>query len=374
MKVLHLVKNELKLLKKSVIIITLIFTVFLSALFGVISVQADLSQNIYADIDGSGIQLYLNVQSACLQDIRSEFEGLIVTAQKKGITQSAYLTNTNGDSFETSQTEVIDNTTIISNYNGAIISLNKATSDTLRNSSKLLQGEWPTAENEICICSYIAEYLNITTGDTLFIDDTAYTVSGIFNNNVLGYYYFVTVSNDIKLDKITAYFDSSENMYSAYAKLTNYGYTVEMPPTVNSYLENLSSVKGFLSSCAAILALVIIAVLYSLISIFYRQRKAYICQLKILGATKYTVAAVYCGIAVLMLFVSSSISTAFAIFFNNYILNLCSDLFGMAFSAHFNFAVPVLVFALLVLATFTFYLIFARKTKSAWVAQEIRNE
>ncbi|MCD8040028.1 MAG: hypothetical protein LUF82_00725 [Clostridia bacterium] len=375
MKVLHLAKRELKLLKKTVIIITLILTVFLSALFGVISVQADLTQNIYDYIDSSYTQLCLDVKSASLSGVQQQFDGLFVTAQKDGITRNAVITNAYGTVFNTSQTSVTGDTTTITNYNGAVICLNECTLQSLQNYSyTLLQGDWVAAENEICISSCIAGCLNAAIGDALYIDGGTYTVTGIYSATAYGCHYLVTVSGDMVLDKITAYFYSSKDLYTAYSKLTAKGFTAEMPFAVSNYLDNLYTVKWFLTACAVLVFIVVIAVLYSLTSIFYRQRKGYICRLKLLGATNFTVAAVYCGIAIFMLAVSAVTAAALAVLFNRYIMGICENLLGIAFEAHFNFAVPAAVFAVLVAVVLVIYILFARKTKTTSVAQEIRYE
>ena len=122
-----------------------------------------------------------------------------------------------------------------------------------------------------------------------------------------------------------------------------------------------------------VLAIVVIIALYSLVSVLFRQRKAQICRLTILGANDVTVAGIYCGIIIVLILAVVLLATALGVAFNYFFMDLCADMMGYAFFAHFNVYMPFVAFAVFGAIAFALWLVVNRHTKNN-LATEIRYE
>ena len=146
---------------------------------------------------------------------------------------------------------------------------------------------------------------------------------------------------------------------------------------VRAQVENIAIAQAFFFAVTFVLGILVLFILYSLIAIFYRQRKGQICRLKLLGATSHTVAAIYCSIAVLLVAVAVILGTLFSLAFNVYFIDLCGRLFkqfSASFVSRFRPTVPFSV--LIALSAFTVLLFFRvnHKIRNAAIAQEVRHE
>lgn len=381
-RIFWLIKSELKLLKKTVAIMTVILTVFTAAFFSVLSVRADLSSNFFENLDKvSG--LVFTVADARLDDITGYADsGSTVYAAHSGLTGSTEIKNRNGDIFETDRTINEGGNIFIESYGGRILLFNAKINDLLTTcSGALLSGTWLSGESQISLAQYIADALGVSSGDKVYISGREYTVSGIYDYEALrdgcpelAAHYLISVENDKTLDSISVALPRSSSTYTLYKRLLSMGFNAELPFFYISYLNNISTMDAFLWAVAAMLFVVILVILYSLFSMFFMQRRNYICQLKLLGGTDGTIMRVYCGITFLVILLASVLAAVLANWFNFFMMSLCTELFGIEFAPGVNFLVPLVFIGISFGITFLLYIIVNRQTKSSVIAQMIRKE
>lgn len=396
-KILYFLKIEARLLKKSIIIIALILTVFLSAFIGALSVRMDFVNGFYSLLDEDFTTFKLALYSSRpIEDFLNVSPNELYVNSKFGLTYTvSALVNADGEALEISD---IDENVRASDDLGAIIVLNNKTVSKLNSASDaLISGEWNSAENQICIDKSIADALNLAVGYTVTIvhdeqyspySPYSYVISGIFDKQLLPgdsffgslYYYYISGSPELVIDKMQmVYYDarSAHDCYNRFAK-ANISVQVngkgQFSSWVTSYFSYITPIKLTLDSVTALFLAVMVVILYTLMTLFYRQRKPFICQLKLLGADNGTIFGIYLGIAVAIFLVVTVISSGFGLLFNSYFMSLCETVFEMSFRTTFSVFVPLISFAVLALITAILFAVSGRKIRSDIIAQEIKAE
>lgn len=396
--ILRFLLLEADLLKRTIIIMGLILAVFSAAFLSVISVMIDVPLGLYDGLDRKLTTFECGVYNVSFDDV-TKWGGDATYADITGVTNEADLnfygagTVTGLGSFGTEQREYYGSTEVIRNYNGIAVNLNYIELFSNYDKSKLA-GEWLSGNGQICICSKIAEYdalsAPVQVGDTVKISGKEYQVVGIYdldgvsgvnNRKMPPAYYYVSVGNGETVSTVHINYPNSKTLNDAYKAISRKGISayvsgVRLDTRAYSYdlFGNVDLVEAFFMAVAFVLGLIIIFILYSLMSIFYRQRKSNICRMKMLGAKSGTVGGIYCSIAVALLLVAVAIGAALSIPFNIYFTNLCAQLFGFDFVAHFYFYVPVVFFVVMTAIALCIYALFNRKIKNAVIAQEVRHE
>lgn len=386
---------EADLLKRTIIIIGLILAVFSAAFLSVISVLIDIPLGLYDGLDKRLNTFECGVYNVSFDDAK-RWGGEATYADIYGITSEAELSVESSGSFETEQVEYYGSSEVTLSYNGRAVSLEYI--ELLANYDKSkVAGEWLSGEGQICLSSAVAEsaYFSspVQVGDTVKISNRQYTVVGIYDYNGVAAssltnrkllpsaYYYVAVGTAQKVSVVHINYPNSRTLNEAYKAMSRRGVDayvsgVRVDTRAYSYnlFGNVDLVEAFFMAVAFLLGLVIVFILYSLMSIFYRQRKANICRMKMLGAKSSTVAGIYCTVTVVLLIIAVAIGAGLSIPFNMYFTGLCTKLFGFKFIPHFYFYIPVCFFAALTLISLCIYAFFNRKIKNAVIAQEVRCE
>lgn len=383
---------EADLLKRTIIIMGLILTVFSAAFLSVISVMIDIPLGLYNGLDKRLTTFECGIYDISF-DEAERWGGIASYADIYGITSEAELEVHSLGVFQTEQTVYYGSSEVTRNYNGKAVSLEFVELFSNYNGS-VVAGGWLDGEGQICLSSAVAEssYFSshVKVGDIVNISARKYTVVGIYdysevsdvNNRLLPpAYYYVSVGSAEKTSVVHINYPDSRMLNEAYKAMTRRGVDayvsgIRLDTRTYSYnlFGNVDLVEAFFMAVAFVLGLIIIFILYSLMSIFYRQRKANICRLKMLGAKSGTVAGIYCSVAVVLLLIAVIIGAALSIPFNLYFTNLCAYLFGFEFAAHFYFYIPVCFFVAMTAISLCIYAFFNRKIKNSVIAQEVRHE
>lgn len=390
--ILKFIWLEADLLKRTIIIIGIILAVFSAAFLSVISVMIDIPLGLYNGLDMRLTTFECGIYGASFNEA-DRWGGVASYADIYGVTSDAELQVSSSGAFQTEQTFYYGSSEVTRNYNGKGVNLRHAELFLNYDGGKI-SGSWLDGEGQICLSSAVAEseYFKspVKVGDTVNISGRKYTVVGIYdydkvysvNNRMLPpAYYYVSVGSTEKVSEVHINYPDSKTLNEAYKAMTRRGvnaYVSGLRIDTRSYSYNLFGnidlVEAFFMAVALVLGLILIFILYSLMSIFYRQRKANICRMKMLGAKSGTVAGIYCSVTVVLLLFAVVIGAALSIPFNLYFTSLCEFLFGFEFAAHFYLYIPVCFFFAMTAISLCIYAFFNRKIKNAVIAQEVRHE
>lgn len=394
-KILYFLKIEARLLKKSIIIIALILTVFLSAFIGVFTLRMDFVNGFYSLLDEDYTSYLVRTNSYKIDKILSVSPNELYANNDFTLT-NGIITYVNDDGQSIKAIDLHENTDAYTQL-GAIIILNNKTVSKLNSvSNALVSGQWNSAENQICIDKSIADALNLAVGDTVTIAhyDTytqhSYVISGIFNRQLLPsdyffkFYFYVTNDNEYEPHWTThiqmVYYDA-RSAHACYEKFSKANISLQFdglgqPKThfLTSYFSYITPIKLTLDSVALLFFAVMVVILYTLMTLFFRQRKPFICQLKLLGADSGTVLGIYLGIAVAIFLVVTAIASGLGMLFNSYFIYMCERIFDLSFRTTFSVLVPLISFAMLALITALLFAVSGRRIRSDVIAQEIKAE
>ena len=167
--------------------------------------------------------------------------------------------------------------------------------------------------------------------------------------------------------------DNAKQNFETCRKLQAKGFDAHVGWIYEDYYNDIIQVRAVFTAVDIVLAIVVLIALYSLVSVLFRQRKTQICRLKILGASDATVAGVYCGITIVLMLDVVLLATALGVAFNYFFMDLCTDMMGYAFFAHFNVYMPFVAFVVFGAIAFALWLVVNRHTKNN-LATEIRYE
>lgn len=412
-RILKLLLLEAWFLKKTILFIGVILTAFVAALLSVISVLLDVPSGMYEGLNTYADYYNLSVKHTDTSLVipgGTPYQGII-----DGITRYATLTgslqyNTHPhNKLDPDEDEEPQEVAVAITVSGYAIPYAHAAETFAPYFNEAEGYAFPQHPGELTINKDIAKLAGVKIGDTItlspdmFFDDPAagrdfskvepqtYKVIGYVNTtriskyNALNagkvylssaHYYFIP-EGEPTYSALYYYFRDSRVLHNAYLDLTRAGREAAMQYAVASQVENIAIAQAFFFAVTFVLGVLVLFILYSLIAIFYRQRKGMICRLKLLGATSRTVAAIYCTIAVLLVTVAVVLGTLFSMAFNLYFIDLCGQLFtkfSASFVSRFRPIVPFSV--LLGLAAFTMILFFRvnHKIRNAAIAQEVRHE
>ncbi len=411
-RVLKLIFLEAWFLKKTILFIGVILTAFVAALLSVISVLLDVPSGMYKGLNEYSDYYYLTVKGA--DESLTLAGGTPYLGIIDGITRYATLTGSqqrnthphNKTAAEDEDSAELDVSITISGY---AVPYAHAAETFAPYHDEAAGFAFPENPGEMTINKDIAKLVGVTIGDTLtlspdmFFDDPAagrdfsgippqtYKIIGYVNTSRISQYnalhsketylssanfYFIPEGTPA-YSSLYYVFRDSRALHNAYLELTRAGREATMEFAVATQVENIAIAQAFFFAVTFVLGVLVLFILYSLIAIFYRQRKGMICRLKLLGATSRTVASIYCTIAVLLVTVAVFLGTLFSMAFNLYFINLCGQLFAKFSASFVSRFRPIVPFSVLLgLALFTMLLFFRvnHKIRNAAIAQEVRHE
>lgn len=379
--ILKLIGLEVNFMKGTIILIGLILSVFTASLLSVVSVLLDVPHGMYNYLNENVTRLALSIEVHSLEDARA-LGGDWVYGTKDGLTSNTTITSQSGKSYNVGQ--ISDNLT---SYTAGIFRGYAVSADDAEYFSAwdgaLSRGEWASAPKQACISATLYNEIGANINQQITVGDETFTVVGIYymsgiekraSNHVPPVaHFYLSVDEQYSLDKCYLDFDDSLALRQCYDRLSMAGYKPVLPEMVRIRFENIDLALAFFSAIAVVLAIVDLFILYSLMALFYRQRKQQICRMKMLGARNVVIAGIYCFVAAVLVILSTVLGSVLSIAFNQYYMQLCTLLFGTVFKASFRIALPLTLFGVFIIFVLVLFAFFQRKVGNTRVAEEVRS-
>lgn len=379
--ILKLIGLEVNFMKATIILIGLILSVFTASLLSVVSVLLDVPDGMYNYLTENVSRLTLSVEIPSLAEAQA-LGGDRVYGTKEGLTSNTTIISQSGVAYDVGQIPATAAASAGGLFRGYAINADDAYQFSVWDDA-LVSGEWPSASGQACISATIYNAIGANVNQTITIGDESYTVVGIYyvsrieknasNHTPPVAYYYVSVDENYPLDECFLDFDDSANLRQCYDRLKNGGYNPVLPPMVQLRFENIDLALSFFSAIAVVLAIVDLFILYSLMALFYRQRKQQICRMKMLGARNVVIAGIYCFVATVLVIFSTVLGSVLSIGFNRYYMQLCTLLFGTVFNATFRIALPLALFGVFIIFVLVLFAFFQRKIGNTRIAEEVRS-
>lgn len=406
-RISRIIFSELKFLFRTVALIGTILMFFIAALLSVISVLIDIPNGFYSGLDNMFPYTTLSVSDI---DATAAIErgGTPLYGTVDGITR--YSTLTAKKSVSVTPSPMADDKEPIQLQPTLEISFTMITTSGLplfnEYSSCVTKGKLPEKCGEMALMSDIAKMIDASIGDEVTVSpDQSYvdpdgkldlsnvapmtfTVTGLINMSKLNSIknsdyrshpipasYVYAVSDALSFNSLCIDYPSSRKVHSEMKFYLGQGKEIKAHDQ-NAY-EIIDTAVAFFGAVTAVLGLMVVFIIYSLIAIFYRQRKGMICRLKLFGASDRQIALIYCTITVSLVLIGVIVGSVLALAFNSYFINLCGSLFDTIsanFESHFRPIVQFTVFMILALITMGLFFVFDRKIKRAPIAAEVRYE
>lgn len=354
-RTLKLTLNEIKHLKWTVLVTALALTLFTASLFSVLFVYNDLSYNVFNYFDTTDSFIGCYAYNASISQVTDEgndelYYGWVTCFTHRGVIINAE----NGNSFNTEfeKIEELENGVNVIHkyyYSGMTVYVN----DKYRECYAEAMEEIPLPQNvwEILIDKEIAEGLQVDVGDKVSIDDYVFTVCGVYDYAMYrGNYYIcdpfvVAVDENVVFYELEIECDSSYQVYLQYLQLQRAGVEVKYGSNLQFYMDNLSLVNSFLIAIAITIFAVNLLLLYATFSVILHNRQAYICRLKVMGASDLLVFAAYFIIIVALLVVICVAAFFLSQLMVSSIMDACGEAFGSAFTTRTSFGLVGIYFA-----------------------------
>lgn len=349
-RTLKLTLNEIKRLKWTVLVTALALVLFTASLFSVIFVYNDLSVNVFNYFDSTDEPLSFYATSASASMITPKYQDGLIDGTIEGLTRNATLT-ANGNSMPTEYEETDENgVTSVFWKNARAVCVTERYLTAYEKIFDLVP--LPRKANQIMLNGDSAKQLQAGVGDTVLIADKQFTVCGVLDeryeelDSTLGSYDFVlSVDGETVFDEAKVVLSKSEQLYSAYLTLQKNGVQVELSSYSKAMMDNLSLVNGFLIAIGLTVFTVNLLILYATFSIILRNRRSYVCRLKVMGASNATVFSVYFLIIVLLLVVICVAGFFLSKLMVSSIMDACTQAFESEFTSETSFSVTAIYFA-----------------------------
>ena len=377
-KILYLTKYELRQIGKSAILTAIVLSIFLGALFGVISAQTDMMGNMCRHLDRKYPgQVDICVYNASYNEVADFIGNLAVDDSFVGGLHMADITRPDGTVLNVTWEEEY----WTSYLSGVTFYANDAMRELLADyDDVIVQGRWVSNPFELCVSIYFYELLNVPVGEVVTIEGYSFTLVGVYDlekldgaPEELDNLHVLTIDADTPTYRWDIDFDTAEQAFEAYRQLLRKGVNAEIGWFYEGYYDDITQMRAIFTAVDAVLIIVIVIALYSLVSMLFRQRKTQICRLKILGASNGTVAGIYCGTVILLTLAVVLLATALGIAFNYYFMDLCAEMLQYEFISHFNVYLPFVAFAVFSAVTFALWAAVNSRMKNN-LATEIRYE
>ncbi len=407
-RVTKIIFSELKFLFRSIALIGTILVLFIAALLSVISVLIDIPDGFY-----SGLNDMYNFNTLTVSDIdldtATEHGGEPIYGTKYGITQYSTIIS-NKQINSTPSTYAISEENAINQEPTFTLKIYMLTGEGIelmeKYSQAVTKGRLPKENGEMLINSDTAERIGATIGsevsfspdgsyvdpddkiDLSEVEEMKFTVVGISDYTKIYNYknrhsnevpipaaHIYLVSDVSQFDVLCMNFDDSKTLHGEYRYFMKLGKDCK-PNDLSSY-EMIDTAVAFFGAVTAVLGIMVVFIIYSLIAIFYRQRKGMICRLKLFGATDKQIGFIYCSITVTLILLGVAIGSLIAIAFNSYFIGLCGSLFDTIssnFVSHFRPIVQAIVFIILSLFTIGIFIVFDKRIKNTSISAEVRYE
>lgn len=222
-KILRLIGKDLRLLKRTIIMMAIILCIFISVFLSVINVRRDLSRSFINHFDKEDIYAYLSVYNVSKNDILKLIPNeYLLLGRKTNLTEDASFQNEAGEVFDSMRVDTSEEITSIKIYSGIIVNLNNELSTMLEQvDNTLISGTWVNDQNQINISSDLARYLQVETGSYLYIEDIKFLIVGIYDayefilsDIPINSDYILTIDSNEKIDEIKIHHSQASVLYS----------------------------------------------------------------------------------------------------------------------------------------------------------------
>ncbi len=377
---------EFRFLKTSVILIGLILTIFCAAFLSVTSVFIDVPQGLYDYIGTESRQLAVALPGVSAKQARA-YGGAWEYATKAGLTTDVIL-------------DTGDSRFAIASYEGKNDPFAYSRDNTVRAFALtpadfgqvgkhwepiLSEGRIPSAPDEfICTTTFARQRIGgARAGEVVLFGERPVTLVGIVDSAKVWdtdgaegmpplCSLYVCVSEDEAMDFCYLVYNNAGETHRGYLAMKSAGLPAQV--AAENLFENVSNARFFFGAVALVLGLMVLFILYSLIAIFYRQRRVQICRMKLLGAKSGMTAGAYCLIACMLAVIAVAAGTFGSMLFNFYFMDLCTQLFEAPFASSFHIVVPAALLCGMLLFVLLLYAAFSVRIANTRIAQEIKHE
>lgn len=383
-RIFMLIKREAAFLRGTIILIGLILAIFCAAFLSVVSVYFDVPEGLYNYFTIKSKRIPISITDVSLGEAEAFGENFVY-GTKAGLTTDMEIKakrNLIIEPFETAESPFTVNNSTYRAYavtsDGA-----KKFEDDLGNI--ISEGRWFKNPGEIMVTKSFSTMLGgVKSGDKVQLGDMPFTVVGIYSGEDIRENlsnrlpplcsFYICVDKSENMDFCYINHPTLKSMRADYTRLLRQGFDAVIPDNLYGVFENIDLCESLFGAIGIVLGIMVLFILYSLIAIFYRHRKAQICRLKLLGARNSTIAAVYCFIAVAIGLFAVTAGTGLSFVFNIFFMKLCTILFEQPFTPHFHFTIPLSLFIIISLFILILYFAFGLKIKNAQIAREIKHE
>ena len=366
-------------MRKSAILTALVLAIFLGALFGVISVQTDMLDNMCAHLDKKYpgmVDIYAN--NASYNEVSDFVDDLPFDDSLFGGFHIDDITRPDGSVMKVTWDNDDWSTSFLS---GSTLYLNDAMRALLNKfDDSIVEGRWMENAFEMCVSIYFYEQLNVPVGDSVTIDGCSFTLVGVYDieklsdaPDALQNLHLMSIDADTPTYMWDMHFDTAKQAFEAYRQLKRRGIETYIDWFYEGYYSDITQMRAVFTAVDAVLIVVIVIALYSLVSVLFRQRKTQICRLKILGASDRLVAGIYCGTVILLMLAVVLLGTALGVAFNYYFMDLCAEMLQYEFVSHFTVYLPFAALAVFCVVTLVIWIAVNRRANNN-LASEIRYE
>lgn len=385
-RIYYLMRREIAFLGGTVALIGVILTIFCAAFLAVVAVYFDVPNGLYQHLADDIPQPEIAIPKISAKEAFA-LGGDWVYATKAGLTTDVTLKGPAGSYrigvYEGEHDPYVYNR----NYTTRAFGLMPEQFGQLGRHWEpiLTEGRIPSAPDEFICTTLFAKRLGAKAGDSVSFGERTVLLAGIVDSNVvwdtLGApgmpplcAFFVCVDPGEPMDFCYLHYENIRAQCERFEELERMDLGAELSPPLLEGLKNVDLCEAFFGAIALVLGIMVLFILYSLIAIFYRQRRTQICRFRLLGARSGSVAGVYCTIAMLLGVIATGFGTVFSILFNKFFMGLCTDLFEWTFASHFYPSVPFALLLGICVFDLALYGFFSFKIKNARIAEEVKHE
>ncbi len=385
-RVFYLMRREIAFLGGTVALIGVILTIFCAAFLAVVAVYCDVPEGLYQHLATDIPQPEIAIPGISAKEAYA-YGGNWVYATKTGLTTDVIITGPAGaysigvyegerDPFAYSKTATTRAFGLMPDQFGQVG----------RHWEPILaEGRIPSAPNEFICTTLFAKRLGAKAGDSVLFGERPVLLAGIVDSNQVWdtedapgmpplCAFYVCVDPEEPMDFCYLHYENIRAQCERFGELGKMDVGAVISDPLLEGLKNVDLCEAFFGAIALVLGVMVLFILYSLIAIFYRQRRTQICRFRLLGASSGSVASVYCTIVLLLAVIATALGTAFSILFNHFFMGLCSELFEWTFAAHFYPAVPFALLFGICVFDLVLYGIYSFKINNTRIAEEIKHE
>ena len=386
-KLLKLSLLEASFLKRTLVVIFVIFTAFGAAFLAVISVMLDTPRGMIAGIDASK-QYYVNLYGGecfALQtenrsaDFAERYSACLCYGTLAGATFDAELRRDDAV-FLTDLVTQLGNGDHKLEYrverHGYFIPRQYA--------SRAQFGLPQNAERGIWLCSEIASALGVRARDEIFLGDRRLSVLGVYERGGVihsyaedepvlpsAWFYVVDNAENAVFDTLYLAYTSTRDIFDVWQRADE---NLRLSDILTQWHEDIALVQTYYGYLAILLGALILFLLYALFALLYRSRKAQMCRFALLGATGATATFIYAAIALGVILCATVLASAFSVVLSKFLLRVCTRLFNVTYPYRFRVWLPFALLGGCVLVVGITFVWLHKRMSRLPIAQEVRHE